>query len=253
MSGSVERPAGADPALDVYCFFEYVTEEQFTATGFENANRVGCDQTPFDEFGMQHPITTSGPTPVTARLGGLRSGVTYHLRLGAENGSGLTTKDIPGTITTLPGGDLTYSIEPAKAIAGYTTIKLFGSVKYGLGPEAEAEEIAYSFEFAEVGTENWSGCCASQQAVPRGPGTKSVSQEFTKEYGIQPNTEYKYRLVVPWAGGNYLEAITPPPYPTVKTKPLAEPSVAINPVTSFTASTAHFSGTVNTHTPGVAR
>ncbi len=47
-SGEVERPAGADPALNVHCRFEYVTEEQFTENvgnshpGFEGAGQAPC-------------------------------------------------------------------------------------------------------------------------------------------------------------------------------------------------------------------
>ena len=41
-SGEVERPAGADPALDVSCRFEYVTDQQFTEHGFENAGQAPC-------------------------------------------------------------------------------------------------------------------------------------------------------------------------------------------------------------------
>ena len=244
VSGSVERPAGVDPALDVYCNFEYVTDAQFKSTEFAEAVRTPCDQTPRDGYNNMHPLTTTGPTPVTATLH-LKSAVEYHVRLNAENGGGPETKTAPSTFTTLPGGEPTFSIDP-NPVAGYTTIGLLGHVTYGLG--AEDEEINYEFEFAEVGTENWNGCCQSAKGTPHGPGPQPISFEYTKDYGIKPNTEYKYRIILQRAESSIYET-SPEPYPTIKTKPLAEPSDTLNPITGVTPNAAQFSGTVNTNAP----
>jgi hypothetical protein len=244
VSGSVERPAGIDPALDVYCNFEHVTDAQFKATAFAEAVRTPCEQTPRDGYNNMHPLTNTGPTPVTAKLH-LASGVEYHVRLNAENGGGPDTKTAPSTFTTLPGGEPTFSIDP-NPIAGYTTINLLGHVTYGLG--AENEEIVYEFEFAEVGTENWTGCCQYGRGVPHGTGPQPISFEYTRDYGIKPSTEYKYRIILQRAESSIYET-SPEPYPTIKTKPLAEPNVTLNPITDFTANTAQFSGTVNTSAP----
>jgi hypothetical protein len=249
VSGSVERLAGADPALDVYCWFEYVTDAQFAEHGFENANRAACDQTPYDGYSVMHPITVAGPTPVTATIN-LRSGATYHVRINAEDGGGPANKDLPSTFTTLPGGEPKLTLEPAKTIAGYDTLEFFGSVEYGLG--AEDEEIAYAFEIAEVGTENWSGCCGTFQVAPHGPNPQPLHYLNTGfragccELRPAPDTEYKYRLVAYDYGGY---ETSPEPYPTIKTRVLEHPAVAMNPVTEVEATRAHFSGTVGTNAP----
>ena len=112
-SGEIERPAGADPALDTYCRFEVVTDKQFqenitnfgSGKGFEviSGVRLRPDSDTKDSA-MPHPLTNSGPTPVTATLN-LSFRSHYHLRLAAENGGGVTYKELPHTFTTLPGGD----------------------------------------------------------------------------------------------------------------------------------------------------
>ncbi len=241
-TGEVERPAGADPALNTYCYIEYVTAAQFEATGFDETARAPCDQT-VDDTGEQYPLTTAGPTPITPFQLGFKSGETYHVRLGAQNAGGLTTKDFPSTVTTLPGGESTYSIDEAKAVVGYTTFEVFGTVKRGLGTQPD-ESIGYNFEFAEVGTENWANvCCYNQKAVPTGSGPQTIFYKFNKEFGVTPDTEYKYRFSL-----NYAE-FTPEPYPTVKTRSLTEPAVTFDPVTGVTANTAQFSGTVDPQAP----
>ncbi len=255
VSGSVERPAGTDPALDVYCFAEYVTQAQFTEHGFENAPRSPCDQTPREEYGNVVPLKTAGPTPVTATLQGLRSGVTYHYRIAAENGGGLSTKEpVVTTFTTVPGGDAEALLEPAKTIAGYDTLTFFGSLVYGIG--AEDENLYFMFEIAEVGTENWTPC--GYYEVSHGPGRQYFSYEFpfsdifhTCELRPVPNTEYKYRLIAEDNNDHVPHRSPGPgePYPTVKTRKLETPSLTVNPVTDATRNTAHFSGVVDTNAP----
>ena len=246
ISGEIERPAGADPALNTFCFFEVVTEEQFQATGFESAGRYICDQISRNPFNEEpEPIAQAGPLPVTATLR-LNSGVTYHVRLGVENAGGTDSSSTADTFTTIPGGEPEPTVEPAKAIAGYTSIKLFGNVKYGLG--AEDELIGYAFEWAEVGTENWSGCCETLQIVPHGPGLHAVSFEFNKSRGIKPATEYKYRLVLQAREGAVYFS-TPEPYPTVTTRPLASPTATLDPISEITGTGARFSGTIDTNAP----
>ena len=63
----VERPDGADPAADVTCNFEYVTQEQFEEEGFarRRSRRPGrrCEPEP-----PENPITAAGQTTVKATL-----------------------------------------------------------------------------------------------------------------------------------------------------------------------------------------
>ena len=235
VTGEIQQPAGEDPALITSCRFEYISDAQFTSNPpgeeFAGAIPVACAETPLAD-----------PTPVSADLTGLRSGVTYHLRLVAENAGGTVAKDAADTFTTVPGGDPTFSIDP-NPVVGYTTLKVFGTGAYGLG--AEDEPLQYVFEVAEAGTENWSGCCGSLQTVPHQVGPQNLSYEFT---GLHPGTEYKYRLILIRNSGLIYET-SPEPYPTLTTQPLAEPTVTLDAVTTFTGTSAHFSGAVDTHAP----
>ena len=233
--GVVERPAGADPALDTSCRFEYITDAQFSENtgnslpGFEGASSAPCGETPL-----------TSPTPVTASLNGLKSGATYHLRLVAENAGGSDAKEA-NTFTTIPGGDPTFSIDPNSDV-GYATLKVFGTGAYGIGGEDRG--VQYVFEVAEVGTENWTECCGSLQTVPHEPGPGNLSYTFT---GLNPDTEYKYRLVLilDYSGQEF----SPEPYPTVTTRHLEAPTDTLDPVSGISGNGAHFSGTVETHAP----
>jgi hypothetical protein len=251
VSGEVQRPAGADPALDITsCRFEYVTDALFkeneevnSQPGFTGAAVVSCDK---------EVIKADDPTPteVNAELTGLKSGVKYHLRLAAENSGGTEIKEATNTFTTLPGGDPTFTLDPSPT-AGYTTVELTGTVTRGLG---EDKYIAAMFEIAEVGTEFPSGNGPFVETpyyaiIPHGSGSKNFSYKFT---GLNPGTEYKFRMTVQISeesGGLAYPPTSPAPYPTATTRPLEAPTATLDPVTTFTGTTAHFSGTVDTHAP----
>jgi hypothetical protein len=229
VSGSVERPAGADPALDITrCAFEYVTDAQFQATGFDGAGQTACDQTSF-----------SGPTSVTADLKGLKSGVEYHLRLAAENSSGTATKEAASTFTTTPGGDPTITLDPP--IPGYTKVRINGTASRGLG--FKDSELVVVYESAEAGTGNFSG--GNFKYLPMGPGPHAFSFDFT---GLNENTEYEFRVQMEERDGLGGAQVFSPNRVTT-TGHLEAPTATIDPVTIFTDSTAHFSGTVDTHAP----
>jgi WD40-like Beta Propeller Repeat len=261
LSGEIERPVDPDPALDFTCYFEVVSEEQFQATGFEEALAYRCDQNPENSSGGYTPISKTGISVVTKEslAPQLKSGVTYHYRLTAENAVGRESKTAASTFTTLPGGDPTFTIEP-NPIVGYTSVELFGTADRGLGGDNDAQQ--FTFEFAKVGTEDWSGIVAGYREISKGPGLHHFSIELNNEHlccgqALSPGTEYKYRLVVERQNGvvnvNYISETfpeTPGPYPTFTTKSLAEPTIAFGPVTGVTANAAHFSGSVDTNAPG---
>ncbi len=247
VSGEIQRPAGTDPALDTYCFFEIVTDEQFNATGFAEAGRQRCDQTPqgtLEGENSEHPLplTTTAPTPVTATMS-LKSGVTYHLRLGAENSAGLTTRDVGTTFTTTPGGEPSFTFDTNPS-ASYTTAKVSGTVTHGLG--FENERLSAVFEYAEAGTGNFCEGCSGSMLTPSGAGPKTVFYEFT---GLNPDTEYEFRMHFESLDRGDSSPFNPEPNPTATTKHLEKPTATIDPVTTFTATTAHFSGTVDPHAP----
>ena len=93
--------AGSDPALDVTCRFEFVTEDQFNGNPpgeeFAGAGQAPC---------IENPVTSSAPgspavsAEVHAELGGLVPSTKYHLRLVAENGGGADAKEADATFTT---------------------------------------------------------------------------------------------------------------------------------------------------------
>jgi hypothetical protein len=101
-TAEVNRPVDSD---DVKCHFEYVTDADFTATGFAGATVRDCEQNPIKQADAGTKAVTAPlgcTTPVTDAGNCLSPSTTYHLRLVAENASGTVTKDAASTFTTLP-------------------------------------------------------------------------------------------------------------------------------------------------------
>ena len=247
VSGIVERPAGADPALDINCHFEYIADVDFNANPageeFAGAGQADCAQNPITDAS----VGSDGKQAVSADLSGLRSksGVTYHLRLVAENGGGTVFK-VASNFTTLPGGESTSTIDSNPSV-GYTSAELSGTVVPGVLDEVEPY-VLYSFEYAEVATGIWSGYPDFKGQVSSTSGPKHVSGKIT---GLIPDTEYMFRLSVSGASTGYVPPANPAPgpYPSATTRHLESPSATLDPVTVFTGTTAHFSGMVDTNAP----
>ena len=262
-SGRVERPAGpegTDPAFDVNCRFEYITDAQFTANppgeGFTGATPVGC--------GPENPITSPDPghpaltAEVSAELTGLEPGTTYHLRLAAENGGGVVTKDAPSTFTTVA------LIHPALTVdsiteVGYTSFTVTGTADPG------NQGVWPGFEHSPVGTEEWAGNDFSQF---RDLAADSPAQERSFHFPcgetagngdfctppLKPGTTYQVRMygyeneTTGGAGGEFFTS--PAPYPEVTTKGTSTPpSASCDPATEVTGTSAHLSCLVDTHAP----
>ncbi len=237
VSGAVERPAGGDPALNLNCRFEVVTDSQFNDTGFEGATQAPCEP---ESNPAENPITAAGPTAVSAQLTTLRSGFTYHLRLVAENAAGTTAKEATDTFTTVSGGDTKTTID--KPIMGYTTAQLSGTITRGA--LNQTERIDPYFEFTEAGAEQWAGpACGECFLIPTGPGATSVSYEFKD---LNPDTEYEFRLSYQAEG---VQGPPDEPFAAAKTRHLEAPTATIDPITTFTGTTARLSGVVDTHAP----
>jgi hypothetical protein len=249
-TGEVERPAGIDPALDVNCRFEYITDQQFdenvanSVPPFEGAGQAGCPE-PITSPDPGHPAVKA---EVKAEPTDLLSGATYHLRLVAENSGGTVGKEVLDTFTTIPGADTVATIDPNPAV-GYTTAQVSGTITPG---ELEKDQFhQWYFQYTEVGTEEWGGEAGIGSAGSGGgipdPGSTDpihVSFELT---GLKPDTEYEFRLGV---GINAQRGFfAPGSPPTATTRHLELPTATLNPVTAVTATTAHFSGTVDTQAP----
>jgi hypothetical protein len=235
-SGEVERPAGAGSALDTRCNFEYVTDAQFTTDLFEQATAVSCQP--------ENPITVGGSTPVTANLTGLEADTTYHLRLIAENDGGTDVEVASSTFTTDPATAPVLTLDPATA--KYTVAKISGTIDpEGGNVDTGAATLPITWKL-EINREG-AGWEAPGEGIIEGaeaesdpaPGAGIVVEKDLE--GLQPGSEYKFRLKAIYAGN--LEVLSGEG--SFETEgPLTAPIVSIDNVSTYTATTAHFSGHV---------
>jgi hypothetical protein len=141
----------------------------------------------------------------------------------------------------------TVTINPASAVA-YTTAHVTGTVNPNGGPSATAWIFEYSKNpLAEGWTPAFGGEFTGAEATGKSPVAVPIVPAMLE--GLQPNTIYQVRLVATNAGG---EGVSAEPNPSFTTKEVAKPTVAFSSVSSVTASSAHFSGTVNPNAPGPA-
>ncbi len=242
VEGLVERPAGIDPGLNVNCRFEYVTDAQFNETGFAGASSVDCTENPISESGTAKQVS--------AQLGGLRAGTTFHLRLAAENGGGRLTRDAAHPFTTLPADLPTVTIDPVEG-GTYTTAHVTGAVD---NDDVGHPLVVAVIEISTDGGKTWSDYLSGVQ-LPNsfGPGVHVVEKNLT---GLQPNSTYTFRIAAtystafpPETEANGEMAYSPEPSPSITTEPLAAPTATINPPSSITGTSAHLSGAVDPHAP----
>ena len=244
VSGEIERPAGTDPALNTSCRFEFVKDPDFKATAWEKARQTPCVQAP-----AETPYTGTGPKPVSADLTFLRHDMVYHFRLTAANGGGVVSKDAASTFTTPTGTPPTLVVNPIPPSAvTHTTVHVTGTLDPGTPTRALSFGWMYSTD-PNAPDDKWQGigiCCGAE-------GNKAeYSWDFTE---LKPGTKYYVRMIA--YDYTYLDEgegfilYSPAPYESFTTKGTnTPPSVTLDPVGSgFTASTAHFVGTVNTNAP----
>ncbi len=243
-TGSVQRPAGQDPALDVRCHFEYVTDEQFKATAFASASTVPCQ--------LEHdPITSAGPgypavtAEVGADFGGLTEQTTYHLRLVAENDGGTDIKEAASTFTTLQLNLPILTMDQPNV--EYTTAEVSGTLnpRGGYGENGNFLEWYFQYSTEPGNPDSWVNSNVGFGDFPE--QTSPFPFGGTIE-GLKPETTYFFRVKATGAFGEPT-AFSPQPYPEATTKAVPLPAVTFNPVTNITKSTAHFSGSVNPNAP----
>jgi hypothetical protein len=202
VSGEVERPSGnADPAFDVSCRFEYVSDQQFNESGFESPGTAECAENPID--------TQGSPVNVTAELSGLSPDTVYHLRLSAENAGGKISDDAPSTFTTLKPDAPTVSIDPAGSITA-TSAHFSGEVT----PGGTDPTFATSWEF--VCQPSCPGEGSSGSIEPPDASAHPVSFEPA---GLEPNTDYQVELIATNQGGSESAQTS---FHTNPTEPVAE-------------------------------
>jgi hypothetical protein len=229
------------------CRFEYITDAQFE----ENVNLnslpgfAGAAQAPCAE-----PLIGNAAQPVGATLESLAPNTTYHLRLLAENedSAGVPAEAIASSFKTKATTPPTLAIkapsEPSYLKAHLAaTIDPEGGNVNPIGPTAVP--IAWDLQFSLTGEPGtWAstggGVLSGAEAESNAP--VEVKGDAT---GLAPATHYVTRLVVSYAGIEEIAAEEP----GFETLAVAKPTITLNPVESFTATTAHLSGTVNPNAP----
>lgn len=218
LSGEVERPAGADPAFDVNCRFEYVAADQFLASGFQSAGQTPC---------AENPLTSAGANAVTAHLEGLSVGTTYYYRLVAENAGGKDVVRATNTFTTLVPDAPEVSIFPVDEIGTHTA---HFSGKINPGDTDPGFAVNWHFECSPA-------CPGLEGTIPADEADHPISVEAT---GLKANTLYEVTLVATNA------AKTAEAGPVAFTTDMAEPMATTFPAFALAGGTqALVGGTVD--------
>ncbi len=196
LSATLNGTAGADSGTVRSCQFEYGETTVYGAM-------VACEQT----------IGGAEGVPVTASVGGLTPGTTYHFRLvvGSSNGTGYGTDE---TFTT--AGSSPPTVGTRIPFTGWPDVALLsGEIN------AHGNDVLYGFEYgrsyAEEHFTGWLGHVTS---------TSPTSVEYA-QHGLQPDVRYYARLVAFYQGTTYVPGNTVsfeinPPEPEAAEAPYLE-------------------------------
>ncbi len=218
LSAEVERPAGADPAFDVSCRFEYASAEQFAGSGFQYASQVPC---------AESPLTSAGATTVSAHISGLNVNTTYYYRVVATNAGGKDVVRGTNPFTTLTPDAPVVSIFPVDTIGAHTA---HFSGEINPGGADPGFNVNWRFECNP-------GCPGLEGSLPADESDHEVSAEAT---GLNANTQYEVTLVASNT------AATASAGPVVFTTAAAAPAVATLPAFALVGGTeALVGGTVD--------
>jgi hypothetical protein len=223
---------------------------QYAPAGTEawaNANETGIVEPASEE---------ASPVAVEASFGfagELQPGHEYEFRLQAEGPGGEPER--AETPTPYPTFTTKAATAPVLTVgapeASYVTAHLSGTVDPqggNINPIGGPLAIAWQLQFAlasEPG--NWQ---LAKAAVIEGTEAESntaievqgVAGDGTFSGPLQPATAYTTRLLVTYAGSETVIAAEEPAFETL---PVAPPAVSIEPIATFTATTAHLTGSVN--------
>jgi hypothetical protein len=233
--GTVEL-ANEDPAFNSSCVFEYIANAQYeenianSVDGFQGAAGVACEPGAGTILG-----TEAQPVAVSANLAGLTQKTTYHLRLAATNSGGTTSAVAASTFKTKEVAKPVVTIENASEVS-YLSAKAEGSVE--LANADPAFNASCEFQYATEADFSNAAAVPCEPATVEGAGAHSVTANLT---GLAPATTYHLRILAANPGGSASEEAAA----TFETLPVAAPAVSIDPVTAFTATTAHLEGEVD--------
>jgi hypothetical protein len=186
LSGSVERPSNVDPAFNAHCSFNYVAHSQFIVSGFKKATNKPCATT---------PLSTPGANPVSVNLSGLTPGAVYHFRLKGVNAGGLSTMVAANTFTTTAITPPLVNV--SNPVLGLGTAAHFSGT---INPEKGAADAAlYNVTWRFECTPK---CLDQDGKVLSGPaiGADNSPHAVGADVVLEPNTEYRVRLVAANAG-----------------------------------------------------
>lgn len=145
------------------------------------------------------------------------------------------------------------TVAPAVAAAPVVTANPAGNVAYTTALASgeinpEDHETSYHFEYAtQAQYESCEWCEASRAgygSLAEGAGATPVEAQLE---GLRPGTVYHLRLVAANESGEETAVA-----PNFETEPVAKPTVSLDPVSTFTATTATFIGHVNPNAPAAA-
>lgn len=218
--------------------FEYLTDAQFdeneanTLPPFEGAAQVG--------FGSVEAAGTANPE---VHLEGLISGTEYHLRLVAENEDGQDI-DIAPNFTTQTATAPVLSVDPATGVS-FTKAHVTASIDPEGGNKnpgaTDPLSIGWELQLSTTPGENfgaWTGGGIEGAQAGSSTAIETPSGGFTFE-GLANNTTYYYRLVGYYAGKQVTSSEE-----SFTTDLVTKPVVEIDPASSVTGQTVHFSGEV---------
>ncbi|MGB7684777.1 MAG: hypothetical protein WBL45_03250 [Solirubrobacterales bacterium] len=182
LCGSV-NPAGL-PLTE--CFFEWGETDAY-------GNLATCDEPDAEEVGEG-----TSPEAVHAEISGLEPGTTYHYRLVAANANG-----------SAEGDDVTFATLGASIEDEVVSLITPTSAKLSAKVNPNGEETTYVFEYVSEAQFEASGY-AEAISLPSPPGEAGSGSEFVEVFqqltGLEPDTNYHFRLVATTPGSTHLGA-----------------------------------------------
>jgi hypothetical protein len=135
----------------------------------------------------------------------------------------------------------------APSAVSYTSAHVAGTVDPEGGPSSTFWYFQYSSEPSNPFSWSFAGGAFGEISGSEAEGTSPLPVGGELE-GLQPGTEYSVRLIAEnGEGANRSE--TAAPYPSFTTEAVAPPLVSLDPITTFTGTTAQFNATIDPQAP----